>query len=166
MSLPRTLFDDSELRGVLTEFSTGRPEQARIAKGMLFGIENSLKARKGRFAALVDPAIITARRASEQELRSKVGADPKLNAETRPAWDNIRDALDTYRGMRDRYAFTEGGQGFRSRLYGFAKTLVRRAARSKARQSRLPEYTNANFPIQRQAILSSAPIYPDLRSLR
>ena len=29
----------------------------------------------------------------------------------------------------------------------------------------MPEYTNANFPIQRQAILSSAPIYPELEKL-
>jgi Peptidase S46 len=29
----------------------------------------------------------------------------------------------------------------------------------------LPEYTNSNFPFQRQAILSSAPIYPELEKL-
>jgi len=166
VTLPRNLFEDSELRGILTEFSAHGPEQARIAKGMLFGVENTLKALKGRFAALVDPAIIAARRDSEQALRRKVEADQRLSEETGPAWDNIRETLDAYRGMRDRYVFTEGGQGFRSRLYGLAKTLVRRATEAgKPDEERLPEYTNANFPIQRQTILSSAPIYPELEKL-
>ena len=60
-------------------------------------------------------------RAFEQALRGKVEADPQLSEETGPAWDNIRDTLDAYRGMRDRYAFTEGGQGFRSRLSGLPR---------------------------------------------
>ncbi len=83
-----------------------------------------------------------------------------------PAWDNIRATLDQYRTMRDRYSFTEGGQGFRSRLFGLAKTLVRRAAETaKPDEARLSEYTNANFPIQRQTLLSNAPIYPELEKL-
>jgi peptidase S46-like protein len=166
VSLPRGIFYDSELRGILTEFSTRGAEQARIAKGMLFGIENSLKDRKGRFAALVNPAIIRSRAASEQALRRRVDADSQLREQYGPAWDNIRAALDGYRGMRDREVFTEGGQGFRSRLFGLAKTLVRRAAEAaKPDEARLPEYTNANFPSQRQTITSSAPIYPELEKL-
>jgi hypothetical protein len=62
--------------------------------------------------------------------------------------------------------FTEGGQGFRSRLFGFAKTLVRHAAEAaKPDEARLREFTNANFPIQRQAIAASAPVYPELEKL-
>src|SRR5271166_5921132 len=59
--LPRDIFYQSELRGLLTEFSTKGPEQARIAGDALFGIENSLKARKGQFKALIDPAIVKMR---------------------------------------------------------------------------------------------------------
>lgn len=166
VTLPRGLFQDYELRGVLTEFSARGPEQARIAKGMLFGLENSLKARKGRFEALVDPAIIKARAASEEALRRKVAADPQLRETAGPAWDNIRSALEEYRGMRDRYAFTEGGQAFRSRLFGFAKALVRHAAEStKPDEARLPEYTDANFPIQRQTLTAATPVYPELEKL-
>src|SRR5271170_4014904 len=128
VTLPRSIFYNSELRGMLTEFSAGGAEQARIAKGLLFGVENSLKATKGRFTALVDPAIIGARAEAEEALRSKINADPQLREQYGPAWDNIRAALDRYRSMRDRYVFTEGGQGFRSRLFGFAKSLVRHAA--------------------------------------
>ena len=166
VTLPRDIFYSSELRGILTEFSTKGVEQARIATGLLFGIENSLKARKGQFAALVDPAIIKARAAAEQALRAKVAADPQLQAQYGKAWDNIRAALDRYRELRDRYVFTEGGQGFRSRLFGFAKTLVRHAAEAaKPDEARLREFTNANFPIQRQAMVASTPVYPELEKL-
>ena len=55
-------------RGVLTEFSRKGAEQARIAEGLLFGIENGLKASKGEFFALVDSAIIKDRAAAEQDL--------------------------------------------------------------------------------------------------
>jgi len=166
VTLPRGIFQDSELRGILTEFSATGAEPARIAKGMLFGIENSLKARKGQFAALVDPAIITARAASEAALRRKIDADPQLREQYGPAWDNVRVALDRFRGMRDRYVFTEGGQGFRSRLFGFAKTLVRHAAEAKKPdEARLREFTDENFRGQRQTLTSRAPLYPELEKL-
>ena len=166
VTLPRGIFYDLELRGLLTEFSATGAERARIAKGMLFGIENSLKARKGQFAALVDPAIIASRTASEQALRKAVAADPQLQAQYGQAWDTIRTALDRYRGMRDRQVFTEGGQGFRSRLFGYAKTLVRHATEvKKPDEARLREYTDANFPGQRQSLASRAPVYPELEKL-
>ena len=166
VTLPRDIFYSSELRGILTEFSTKGVEQARIATNLLFGIENSLKARKGQFAALVDPAIIKARAVAEHDLRAKVAADPQLQARYGTAWDGVRTTLDHYRGLRDRYTFTEGGQGLSSRLFGFAKTLVRHAAEAaKPDEARLREYTNANFPIQRQAMVASTPVYPELEKL-
>jgi peptidase S46-like protein len=166
VTLPRELFYNSELRGLLTEFATKGPEQARIASGLLFGVENSLKARKGQFAALVDPAIIRSRAAAERDLRARVDADPGLHAQAGAAWDNIRTTLDQYRAMRDRHVFTEGGEGFRSRLYSMAKALVRHAAEaSKPDEARLPEFTAANFPFLRQSVSSAAPIYPELEKL-
>jgi hypothetical protein len=166
VTLPRGIFYDSELRGLLTEFAATGAEPARISKGALFGIENSLKARKGQFAALVDPAIIRARAASEGALRRKVDADPALREQYGPAWDNVRSALERYRDMRDRFVFIEGGQGFRSRLFGFAKTLVRHAAEvKKPDEARLREFTDENFRGQRQTLTSRAPVYPELEKL-
>ena len=166
VTLPRNIFYYSELRGILTEFSMTGAERARIAKSMLFDVEDALKEGKGRFSALVDRAIIRARAASEQALRSTIDADPQLREQYSQAWDNIRAALDRYRDMRDRYVFTEGGQGLRSRLLGFAKSLVRHAAEAtKPDEARLREYTDANFPIARQAITSRTPIFPELEKL-
>ena len=43
---------------------------------------------------------------------------------------------------------------------------MRRAAETaKPDEARLSEYTSANFPIQRQTLLSNAPIYPELEKL-
>ena len=166
VTLPRALFSSSEWRGILTEFATKGAEQARISRGSLFGVENGLKANKGQFEALVDPAIIRNRASQEKELRAKVDADPAMRAQYGDVWDNIRKTLDLYKGKRDKYNFTEGGSAFRTQLFGYAKTLVRYAADSKKPDAeRLPEYTTANFPITRQGLLSTAPIYPELEKL-
>ncbi|MGO9474466.1 MAG: S46 family peptidase [Rhodomicrobium sp.] len=166
VAMPRSLFRASELRGELTEFSTKGPEQARIATGKLFGIENSLKARKGQFEALVDPAIIAAKAKAESELRAKVDADPALKAEAGAAWDAIRATLAAWRPKSNRYIFLEGRAGFGSRLFSDALALVRYPEeKAKPDGKRLPEYTDANFPILRQSLVADEPIYPELEKL-
>jgi hypothetical protein len=164
--LPRGLFRLSELRGQLTEFSAQGPEQARIATGELFGVENSLKAMKGRFEALVDPALIAAKAKAENELRAKVDADPALKAEAGGAWTTIRKALEAWHPKSQRYSYLEGRQGFASELFRYALRLVR-APEEKAKPDakRLPEYTDANFPALRQSLLADEPIYPELEKL-
>jgi Peptidase S46 len=166
VTLPRNLFYYSELRGLLTAFRASGAEQARISESLLLDVEDSVKDGKGRFYALADPAIITARAVTERTLRAKVAADPRLSAEYAQAWDNIQATLDRFRPVRDRYVFTEGGLGLRSALFRFAKTLVRHADEAtKPDARRLREFTDANFPAQRQALLSEVPIYPDLEKL-
>ncbi len=166
VTLPRSLFRMSELRGELTEFSTKGAEEARIATGKLFGVENSLKARKGQFEALVDPAIIAAKAKAESELRSKVDADPALKAEAGAAWDTIAATLQAWRPKSQRYTFLEGRAGFSSRLFNHALDLVRYPEETaKPDEKRLPEYTEANFPALRQALLADEPVYPELEKL-
>jgi len=166
VSLPPTLFRLSELRGELTVFSTKSPEEARIAASRLFGVENSLKARKGQFEALVDPALILAKAESENVLQAKVKADPALEAEAGAAWDTIRVLLQRLRPKSLRFNYLEGRGGFDSRLFGHALTLVRYPEeKSKPDTKRLPEYLEANFPALKQALLADAPIYPELEKL-
>jgi hypothetical protein len=166
VTLPRNLFYYSELRGLLTAFAASGAEQARISEPLLLDVEDSVKDGKGRFYALADPAIITARSVTERALRAKVAADPRLSAQYGEPWDNIQATLDRFRAVRDRYVFTEGGLGFRSYLFRFAKTLVRHADEAaKPDAQRLREFTDAGFPAQRQALVSPASIYPDLEKL-
>ncbi|HXW21857.1 MAG TPA: S46 family peptidase [Rhodomicrobium sp.] len=166
VTLPRALFRLSELRGLLTEFRTKGAEEKRIATSRLFGVENSLKARKGQFEALVDPALIAAKTKEESELRARVGEDEALKAEAGAAWDTIRDTLKRWKPKSERYAYTEGHSAFDSALFGDAIALVRYAAeKAKPDEKRLPEYTDANFPSLRQSILADRPFYPELEKL-
>ncbi len=166
VSLPRALFRSSELRGELTEFSTKGAEEARIATGRLFGVENSLKARKGQFEALVDSALILAKTKAENELQAKVKADPTLEDEAGTAWDNIRSILARLRSKSLRFNYLEGRGGFDSRLFGDALALVRYPEeKAKPDTKRLPEYSEANFPALKHALLADSPIYPKLEKL-
>jgi peptidase S46-like protein len=165
-TLIKDMLQLSELRGQLTEFSSESAEKARIARAMLFDVENWLKADKGHFAALSDPAFIKDRMAAEAALRAKVEADPALKAQYGAAWDNIKSTLERFRPQADRFTFLAENDGLQSELLTQARLLVRHADEARKPDiERLPEYTDANFPASRQLILSSAPIYPDLEKL-
>jgi hypothetical protein len=160
--LPSTLLYLAELRGILEQFSDQGPEQRRTADTKLFGTENSYKAFKGQFEALVDPALIKSKREDEAVLKAKIEADPQMKADYSPAWDTIKTAINHTKLIRDRYNMLEGGRGFDSQLFRAARSLVRYAEESsKPDGQRLREYTDANFPAVRQSLLSPAPIYPE-----
>jgi hypothetical protein len=164
--LPQAIALDSEWRGVVTQFATKGAEQARIAQSALFRVENDLKAEKGEFSALVDGAVLAARKQAEQELRAKVDADPELARQFGGAWDGIAKAVERQRLIRERYDFGETGQGLAGTLFGHARTLVRHAAEArKPDQERLAEFSAARFPGTRQDLLSKAPIYPEFEKL-
>jgi hypothetical protein len=167
VALPKNIFVGSELRGNLTEFANKGPEQARITRSILFQVENTLKREKGMFAALIDPALLTARAQAEKELRAKVDADPEMRRQFGGAWDGIAEATERRRLIRDRYNLFEYAQGTRGALFGYARVLVRHAAEAKKPdRDRLPDYTDARFPATRQGLLSTAPVYRDLEILR
>jgi hypothetical protein len=165
--LPRDIFWNAEWRGVLTQFSTEGRERARIARTMLFGVENRLKAQKGQLAALVDPRILADHAAAEAALRAKIDADPALRAQYGAAWDEIARTIERYRAQSNRFFLLAGNAGFSSRLMFIARTLVRHAAEAaKPESERLREFTDANFPALRQRLLSVAPIHPELDKLQ
>src|SRR5262249_9455958 len=140
--LPRRMLMLAELRGILTEFQTKGAEQKRISTDLLFGVENTLKAFRGRFEALVDPAIIAAKERAEAAIRARVAADPQL-APAAGAWDAIAASVVTQRGLYDRYDMLEKApdRGAGSRLFRIARNLVRYAAeREKPDEKRLPEF--------------------------
>jgi hypothetical protein len=166
VTLPRALIDRSEWRGILTEFSRKGPEQARIAEGSLFGVENGLKVLKGQFYALVESSIIKDHAAAERELRAKVDADPKLKAQYGAAWDDLRAVLGRSRQGLEERSFVGGG-AFNSSPFSQALTLLRYPVETKkSNELRLPEFSEANSPALRQKMFSTAPIYPELERLR
>src|SRR5262249_11256424 len=100
---PQAMSRLSEYRGFLNEFSKRSPEAERTAKKTLFYVENSLKAIKGRQAALADPKFFESRVKAEKEFRAKVEKNPKLKKEYGGAWDGIAAAELKLRAYRKAY---------------------------------------------------------------
>jgi hypothetical protein len=64
------------------------------------------------------------------------------------------------------HLYIEGGAGFVSLLFNYARTLVRAAdERSKPNDERLREYTDNALPRIEQALRADVPVYPDLEQL-
>ncbi len=152
-----------ELRGVLSEFATKGPEQARTSKTLLFEIENSLKAIKGRQLALVEGPLIADKARAEKEFRRRVAADPKLAKQYGGAWNAVAAAVAHQRNIYVRNSLLERFPQWMSELLGHTVALNRYAAEiGKPDGQRLEEFSDANFPALRQQIVSPAPIHADL----
>ncbi|HVJ55239.1 MAG TPA: S46 family peptidase [Aliidongia sp.] len=162
VELPQHLLYIAEERGLLRDFTRRGPDQRRIAEAELLEVENTLKLLKGEWAALIDPALITARRHAEAELRGKVAADPSVSA----AWDDIARAVAWHRTISAR-AFLIGQGSGASDLLADALVLVRAPVeRAKPDGERLGEYSEARFPSLREELSSDAPIVPELETLK
>lgn len=158
----QTLLFLSELRGTLTEFQNRGPEQKRVSGPKLFGVENTLKAYKGRHAALLNPDFFAKKRAAESRLRKKITSNPKFKATYGSAWDEIERAQKTYREIYTPYIHLEKNRDLFSKLFGIAKVLVRATEElPKPNSERLREFTDAKLPELKQELFSTAPIYPE-----
>ena len=153
----------SELRGVLSEFGTKGPEQARTSKTMLLEVENALKAYKGLQLALVQGTLMADKARAENDFRKRVAADPKLATAYGGAWSAIAAAVAHQRNIFVRNGLLENLPPFLSPLLAHAVALNRYAAEiGKPDGQRLEAYAEANFPALRQQIVSPAPIHAEL----
>ncbi len=162
-SLIQFLINGSELRGLLTEFATKGPEQKRISEAKLFGVENSLKAVKGKLAALQDPVFFQKKVNAENTLKKKVNANPKLKKAYGSAWDEIARAEKSYGEIYIPLTYLENNRNLNSRLFAAAKTLVRASEElPKPNEKRFREFADSNLPQIKQDLFSTAPIYNEL----
>jgi hypothetical protein len=165
--LPFWLLRMSELRGRLIQYSKTGPEAARTAKDLLDTIENAIKVRRMEQVALLDEALFARKSEDERRLQAAVQADSALQARAGAAWDGIERAESVYRAILVPYVFLEGGAGFNSDLFTYARQLLRAAAeRTKPNADRLREYTDARLPQLRQSLAAEAPVYPELEQVR
>lgn len=161
VSLPWLIASYAETRGRLDEWMKQSPERERVAKSRLRAVENSLKALKGRRDALVEPSFLANKRAAESALREQAPAS------TKEAWDEIAGAMLTQRTLYVDYVMRESGFAFQSELFTHARRLVRyRAEAAKPNGERLREYTDAQLPALKQALLDAAPIPIELEKAR
>src|SRR5262245_12516383 len=151
---------------MLQQFGQDGPEQARIAKEDLFGIQNSRKALYGQIEGLEDPEIIAKKETAEKALRDRIAREPKLKS-AGTAWEQIEQAIKVRRELLVPATVLESGRGFSSTLFNIARTLVRLTAENeKPNGERLREYSEAARASLKLELYSDAPIYDDLELAR
>lgn len=160
---PQAIARLSEMRGMLTEYQNRGVEQKRHSTSTLFYVENSLKAIKGRQAALANPTFFKTLTKAEQDFQSKINGKAALKKTYAPVWDSISKTTATSRQLRRQYVALEGG--IQGDLFGAAKSLVRYAEESgKPNEQRLREFTDSRLPQLKQGLTSGTPIYPELET--
>ncbi|MBX3442552.1 MAG: S46 family peptidase [Planctomyces sp.] len=154
------------LEVALSAWANRSPENARRAQDDLFGIQNERKRRIGMLETLQDPAFMKAKRESERDLRAKVAGDPSLAASA-AAWDEVAEATKAWRGLKREYNLYERAEGFQSRMFTFARQLVRYAEETaKPNAERLREYSDSALPSLKEGLTADVPIYPDLEAVK
>jgi hypothetical protein len=146
---------------LLGAFSGRSEENARRAEELLFGVQNSRKARVGGLGGLLDPEIMARKKADERRLKTKASKDEELKS-ARTAWERVAGAQKVRARIIRRFTVLEGGAGFNSELFGIARTLVRLAAEdARPNAERLPEYRESNRQSLELELFSKKPIYKD-----
>jgi Peptidase S46 len=164
--LPEYLLRASELRGRLIQFGKTSPEAHRIVESPLLGLENSIKVRRNQLDALLDDRLLQHKREEESALRAKVKAQAGAAPAGPDPWDQIAKAEQTERELSLSYSYLEQGTGFTSRLFNYARTLVRGAReRQKPNGERLREYRDTALPRIEQQLKAPVPIHPELENL-
>ena len=165
--LPFWLLRFSELRGRLIQYSKTSAEAQRTAKDYLDSIENSHKVRRMQLTSLLDDRMMDQRIADERELRAAVQRASKGSTKAPDPWDAIARAQQREREILIPYTWLEGGAGFNSQLFGYARLLVRAAdERAKPNASRMREYTDAALPQLRAQLEAQTPIAAELEQVR
>ena len=169
--LPLDQLIASELRGRLIRYSEEGEEQAFIAMDPIVGLENTYKRGRGRMAALIDPAFMTAKAAAEADFMQRYAA---ANGDGPDPWGALETIQPTARELYPAMALLEGGTGLGttsagggSQLFAYARTLVRGAQeRAKPSDQRLPEFADSRLSGVESRLFAERPTYPELEQIR
>jgi hypothetical protein len=160
VSLPLTLLRSSELRGGYIQFSRGNPADMQLIEAPLSNLENTIKVRRKLLDALHEDDLFARKKTDEEALRplmKSTGLDP---------WAQIESGVAHERELYLPYTFVEGGAGFNSILFRYARLLLRGAdERAKPNDARLREYTDSALPHIEQQLYARVPIYAEVETL-
>jgi hypothetical protein len=151
----------NRLEVMLSIYSERGAEFERKSKDMLFGVANSRKAYYWGLAGLQDAGVMNAKKKQEKELRDAVAKNPELK-DLAGAWDKIAQIQKVRAANAKRFNLLEGGQGFNSVLFGYARTIVRAAEElPKPDEKRLEEFNTAGLDSLTQKLYSKRPLDKD-----
>ena len=136
---PATLASYKRALAIYAELARTDTSAARRYQNDVFGVANSQKAVTGYRAGLLDTLSMAKKRAFERELRARIAADPKLQAQYGGAFDAITAAQRELATFSPQLRYQSFGGG--SRLLAIAGQLVRIASESgKPDAARLAQY--------------------------
>jgi len=164
--VPKVLEWLKEQEVLFLSYSSRSAENARRARDLLFGYQNSRKAYDGELAGLLDPQVFQKKQAEEERLKKAAAEHPEL-ADTLTAWDEISAAQKIIATTSPRYNFLERFGDRSSALLLISRELYRSATeKAKPSGERLREYRDSNKASFELALFSDEPIYDDLEQLR
>jgi hypothetical protein len=156
----------NRLEVLLLAFSGRNDENARQARELLFGAQNSRKARVGGLAALLDPDLMARKKDQEKKLRAKAKEDDALK-DARDAWGRIAEAQKVRAANIRKYTLLEANVGLNSELFVIARTLLRAAEeKAKPNSRRLREFRDSNLESLEFQLFSEAPIYDNYEKVK
>ena len=142
----------------LHSFIDRGPENARMARSDMFGVQNRRKQRTGALAGLLDPDFMSRKVEEEKALRAFVDGDSQHKARWGDAWANIAEAMKIARQSHARSDALHPIAWY-SEFAGIAHRIVQLTAeREKPNADRLPEYGDANLDSLLLELYSPLPI--------
>ncbi|HXR06108.1 MAG TPA: S46 family peptidase, partial [Candidatus Acidoferrum sp.] len=165
-ALPFRLGVLKRLEVLVGTWSNRTEENARRARELFFGVQNSRKAIDGRLAGLLDPDLMGPKAKAEAEFKARLASANASQAEALAAYDRIAQATTTLAAQAVRSLLLEGAQGFNCESFKLARTLLRAGdERSKPNGERLREYSDSGKISLELALFSEEPIYSDMEIL-
>jgi hypothetical protein len=164
--VPKVLGWLKEQEVLFLSYSSRSAENARRARDLLFGYQNSRKAYDGELAGLLDPQVFQKKQAEEERLK-KAAAERAELADTRTSWDEIAAAQKIIATTSPHFNFLERFADRSSALLSISRELYRSGTeKAKPSGERLREYRDSNKASFELGLFSDEPIYDDLEQLR
>jgi len=165
--LPYSLQRLRLLEALLLQYSDRGPEQARAAARDLYRVANARKAFAGMYQGLLDPRIMQQKTAAESSLREPFESESAKDKNAGSPWQRIAAVQKALAGFERLYYLLERGDAFDSRLFHFARQLVRLADElPKPDGERLREYRSSALSSLKLKLLSPAPIHAELERVK
>lgn len=160
---PDTLKMMKRMLSVCESYAARGSEQHRQALGIIFGLQNGIKARTGELEGLRNPAIMGKKAADEADFRHRVESNPVWQKQFGSAWEDIKKSQA--KAMTRHAELTHARLGGRT-LPRLAQTIVRYVVEvGKPDGERLEEFRDSQLESLRLRMFSPAPVYPEMEEV-
>jgi hypothetical protein len=103
--------------------------------------------------------LLRQREIREAAIQAAVDKDPLLREAYGGAWQRLAELLERHKQVQRLYGLLEDGEAFATKLFSFARVLVRLADETgKPDAERLPSYSDARLPFLKRWLFADLPI--------